>query len=163
MPEIDDLKPRPDPTELTTNLLTREITGLKKLVFMRIDGISANMTERFSSVGVQFNELEKRAIQTKVDSKLAVDAALEAAKEAVREQNNSNTIAINKSEATTVKSIEAINLLIQTNGKAFDDKFSDVKERLNRMEGSGAGLKQGWGYLIGALGVLLALAAYFKH
>lgn len=40
-------------------------------------------------------------------------------------------------------------------------EFSLLKERLDRSEGKGTGLHAGWGYLIGAIGVVAALIAIF--
>jgi hypothetical protein len=95
--------------------------------------------EKFSSIQVQFKERDVRAEQSSKDNKVAVDAALQAAKEAVGEQNKSSTLSIAKSEASTIKQIDQMSLLIQTGNKAIDDKFDDIKERLTRIEGEGKG------------------------
>jgi hypothetical protein len=95
--------------------------------------------EKFISIQVQFRERDVRTEQSSKDSKVAVDAALQAAKEAVGEQNKSSALAIAKSEASTVKQIDQMGLLITTQAKAVDDKFSDVKDRLTRIEGKDTG------------------------
>jgi hypothetical protein len=225
--------PVPDPTELTTAALLREISSLKEVIFTRIDGMdraislfNSNMTrvptdtdkaiyhlqslheakihnvdeerqlsqtvietrldgmdkairllqdtadkfpgridekinslkdvhlERFSSIAVQFNERDVRTESSARDSKVAVDAALQAAKEAVAEQNRSSALAIQKSEASTIKQIDQMGLLLQTGNKAVDDKFDDVKERLTRLEGQG----QGKSTMIAAVCVFVAIA-----
>ena len=98
-----------------------------------------SVDEKFTSIQMQFKERDVRTDQTSKDSKTAVDAALQAAKEAVGEQNKSSAMAISKSEASVVKQIDQMGLLITTQAKAVDDKFSDIKDRLTRIEGKGEG------------------------
>ena len=95
--------------------------------------------EKFGSIQLQFRERDVRTEQSSKDSKVAVDAALQAAKEAVGEQNKSSALAIAKSEASTIKQIDQMTLMIQVSNKGVDDKFDDVKERLTRIEGKNEG------------------------
>lgn len=90
--------------------------------------------EKFSSIETQFIDRDTRTEQTSRDSKVAVDAALQAAKEAVGEQNKSNALAIAKSETTFTKQIDQIGVLITTMQKNFDDKMDDMKERIQAAE-----------------------------
>ena len=118
-----ELRPIPDPTVLTTQQLAVAILNLKELFESRMSAMdkavellqqTANRSptvnevymqheERFKSIAVQFAERDIRTEQTSRDSKVAVDAALQAAKEAVGEQNKSSALAIAKSEAATTK------------------------------------------------------------
>jgi hypothetical protein len=84
----------------------------------------------------------------------------------VGEQNKSSALAIAKSEASTVKQIDQMGLPITTQAKAVDDKFSDVKDRLTRIEGRDVGKtevvtgnKQNIHLIIAAVAVLLALGS----
>lgn len=95
--------------------------------------------EKFRSIQTQFSERDVRTEQTSRDSKVAVDAALQAAKEAVAEQNRSSALSITKSETSTGKQIDQLVALIQSNAKAVDDKFDDLKQRVTRIEGRGEG------------------------
>jgi len=95
--------------------------------------------EKFRSIAVQFSERDTRTEQTSRDSKVAVDAALQAAKEAVGEQNRSSALAIAKSEAATAKSIDQLQVILQTATSAIDDKISDIKERLTIIEAKRVG------------------------
>jgi hypothetical protein len=95
--------------------------------------------EKFGSIQVQFRERDVRTEQSSKDSKVAIDAALQAAKDAVGEQNKSSALAIAKSEASTIKQIDQMTLMIQVSNKGVDDKFDDVKERLTRIEGKNEG------------------------
>lgn len=103
----------------------------------KIDAATGVHEEKFRSIQTQFTERDVRTEQTSRDSKVAVDAALQAAKEAVAEQNRSSALSITKSESATGKQIDQLVALIQSNTKAVDDKFDDIKERLTRIEGKG--------------------------
>lgn len=163
-----DVRPVPDPTSLTTQQLETAIENLRQLFEVRLAGmdkavellqkekdtfpnrvdekltaIAAVQDERFRSIAVQFR-----------DSRAAMDSAFQAAKEAVI-----------KSELTAMKQIDGQGILIQTATKALDDKLNDLKERLTRMEGSGAGkdsarhLSQATGqYIIAIIGTVIGVA-----
>ena len=156
---------KPDPSALTTAQLIREIGGLREVIETRLDGMDKAIQllqsttdklperidekigslkevheEKFRSIQVQFIERDARTEQTSRDSKVAVDAALQAAKEAVGEQNRSSALAIAKSETATVKQIDQQGLLISTATTALDDKINDIKDRLTRIEGKEVGL-----------------------
>src|SRR5665213_1907732 len=115
--------------------------------------------EKFNSIQKQFNERDIRTEQTQRDSKVAVDAALQAAKEAVSEQNKSSALAIGKSEASTTKQIDQLNVLIASSAKGLDDKISDMKDRLTSLDGQKTGGSAVWGYMVGAAGLITALGA----
>lgn len=156
--------PIPDPTLLTTQQLIREINSLREVIETRLDGMDKAIQllqatadkfpgrmdekiaslksvhdERFTSIEKQFVERDVRTEQTAKDSKVAVDAALQAAKEAVGEQNKSSALAIAKSDAMTTKQIDQLGAIGQQNANALDGKIADIKERLTRIEGRGEG------------------------
>lgn len=123
--------------------------------------------EKFDSIATQFQERDTRTEQTSRDSKVAVDAALQAAKEAVGEQNKSNALAIAKSEATFTKQIDQIGVLVTSMGKGFDDKVDDIKSRLQAMESQRKGAGDVWaiwfaatGFAIGIGGVLVTAISF---
>ena len=120
------------------------------------------MNEKFSSVQKQFEERDARTEQAAIAVKIAVDAALQAQKEAASEQSKSNAAATTKSEASTTKLIDALGATITTVTKGFDDKISDVKDRVNRIEGGWGGASQVIGYVIAAVGVLIGLSRFVK-
>lgn len=183
--------PVPDPTLLTTQQLERGIYALQRVIETRLDGMDKAIRllqdtadkfpgridekilslakvheEKFRSIQVQFVERDTRGDQTARDSKVAVDAALQAAKEAVGEQNRSSSLAIAKSETATLKQIDQQGLLIVTATKAIDDKIDDIKERLTRIEGVGIGAgtnranSQQWiTSAVSILGALIAIGA----
>ena len=45
----------------------------------------------------------------------------------------------------------------------LEEKVGALTERLDKAEGSGSGLKAGWGYLIGGVGLLLAILAFLSR
>lgn len=113
----------------------RQINHLRMLLTQRFEVDQ----EKFSSVQTQFNERDVRTEQTAKDSKVAVDAALQAAKEAVGKQQEASDRAIAKAEAATAKQIDQIGVLIATNNKAIDDKVNDLKERMAVITGQDVG------------------------
>ena len=178
-----DSFPRPDPTVLTTQQLLRELGSVREIIEARLNGmdkaivliqhavdktptiseIYAEVKEKFAGIQIQFRERDTRTEQTSRDSKVAVDAALQAAKELGNEQNKSSAQAIQKSEASTTKQIDQQGEMIRQMEKTFEGKINDLKEVISVMEGHSKGLGDGWGYLVGAFGFLATLWAIFKH
>jgi hypothetical protein len=181
-------RPVPDPTRLTTEQLIREIGAARELIDKSIEGtnrvivqLQAEMDKvpgllrhelenfarvqdvKFEGIKTQFAERDTRTDQTSRDSKVAVDAALQAAKEAVGEQNRSSALAIAKSEAATTKQIDQLGILIQTSAGTTESKITDIKERLTRIEGEKAGGKaetttrqMSTNSMVGIIGVMIA-------
>jgi hypothetical protein len=124
----------------------------------------------------QFTERDERTKSTAELNQKAIDAALQAAKELVGVQARGNELNSAKIESLLVKQVEGIIDLIKTNAssasdkidanaKSAADKIDDMKERIATLEsrqsayesrGKGAG--DMWGYIIGALGVIAAIA-----
>lgn len=142
--------------------IDEKIAALEKVHEEKFDALLDLMNEKFASVQKQFAERDVRTEQAAGAVKIAVDAALQAQKEAASEQSKSNAAATTKSEASTTKLIDAQATLITNMTKAFDDKIGDVKDRVNRIEGMGAGAGALWGYIAGAIGVLIGLSRFIK-
>jgi hypothetical protein len=105
----------------------KEFEDLKELLLAQIN-------ERFNKVAQQFELVERQRVEQKKDTKDAVDAALTAQKEAVKEQTTASERAIAKSEAFTTKQIDAIGAIIQSRDKGVDDKIDDLKSRVTAAE-----------------------------
>ena len=127
--------------------------------------------EKFLSIQRQFLERDTRVEQTARDTKVAVDAALQAAEKAVGKQNESFALSINKSEAATTKQIDQQVLNAQTTASGLDSKIVDVKDRITRLESQAVGQlsaeakhttatstqHSSTGLIIGSAGVLVAV------
>jgi hypothetical protein len=132
----------------------------------KIAALKGLQDEKFASINNRFQERDVRSEQQKKDNEVSVGAALQAAKEAVAEQNKSSSLAIAKSETATQKQIDQLGLLIQSVNEASNDKIADIKERLTRIEGKseGAGVEKvthgnAGNQVILIVSVLIALAA----
>jgi cobalamin biosynthesis Mg chelatase CobN len=90
--------------------------------------------ERFNSVETQFELVERQRVEQKKDTKDAVDAALAAAKEAVKEQTTASERAIAKSEAATTKQLEQQSATFSTAIKGVADLLQDTKDRVGAIE-----------------------------
>jgi hypothetical protein len=149
--------PRPDPTILTTEQLHREISGLREFVLGEVRHVGELSDEKFSAVDAHFVAIAERMAEQKTDTKVAVDAALQAAKEAVSMQTEASDKAIAKSEAAITKQIDALAVLVEKSSEAKDEKIDDLKTRLDRLEGRSQGTQMSAGLLFGAVGGLAAV------
>lgn len=173
----------PDPTERTTQVLLRESFMLRELIETRLNAMDkailllqakidrepqlsavvAKMEERFASIDKQFVERDVRVGQAQDASVTAVNAALQAAKEAVAEQNKNNNEAFGKSEAGFTKQIDNIILLVQAQAKGMDEKIDDLKNRIVSIESVKAGGESSWTWVVIVVGIALAtLFVVFK-
>lgn len=176
-------RPTPDPTILTTEQLIRENRSLREILEARLNGIdkSINTIEhglgerqsvidaaiehqksffevKFDGVEKQFTERDKRTEQLSIADKTAIAAALQAQKEAAGAQNESNTAAVSKQEAAFTKLLESAQQSQTAMNKSMDDKINDVKSRLDKGEGHTKGATDSYGIVVGAIGVLIAVA-----
>lgn len=106
---------------------------------------------------------ELTAINRDTENTRALDAALIAAKEAVKVQQDFNDRAIQKQEAVFTKQIDQIGTQISTLTKSFDDKIDDVKNRVIAFESGRTGGKDTWAWVAVIAGITLAtLFVIFK-
>ena len=160
----EDWRPIPDPTLLTTQQLMSAISALKELLFTRLDAMDKAVVllsdtvnrvptdttkqvshlkelheEKFAGIQRQFEERDVRAEQESRNNKVSLDAALQAAKEAVGKQNESFALSIAKSEASTMKQMEQQGQLIASSNNGLESKISDLKDRVTAIESKGVG------------------------
>jgi hypothetical protein len=149
--------PRIDPTSVTKEaidaakadlrremeVIVRErdsaVAALRVEVMSEIRRVNDVTDQKFDAVKQQFEERDTRTEQAAQESRISLDAALAAAKEAVGEQNKSNALSIAKSEGATQKQIDALVELFNTRTGALDNRVSDIKSRLDSGEGGQTG------------------------
>jgi hypothetical protein len=102
--------PVPDPTKLTTDAVTAAKADIEKLFDTKLGGFKELVASEF------------RGRDT------ALAAALKSAQELVKQQNDSNTLAIDKATTATAKEIDAVRR-----------QHEDLKERFIEERGSSAG------------------------
>lgn len=124
--EKTGMVPVPDPTKLTTDAVSAAKVELKELFDTKIVALRELMDEKF------------------LGRDTALAAALKSAQELVKQQNDSNTIAIDKATASTTKQIDA-----------QAERIDDLKERISELAA------RNWsavgGYIIGAIGIIASL------
>ena|SRR5687767_1380312 len=130
IPSLGGVVPAPDPTKLTTDAVDRA----KAEVDIRLGFYRDLVDEKFKGVAAEFAMRDT-----------ALQAALKAAEAAVRQQNESNTIAIDKSAMSFTKQIDGL-----------DEKINDLKERMTELASKNyTGLG---GYIVGAVGIIAIIA-----
>jgi hypothetical protein len=125
----------------TTHLredVDRQQNALREFLISYIDRVADVSSEKFAGIDTRFLERDARTAQAAEESRISLDAALAAAKEAVSEQNKANTLAIGKSEAATQKQIDAMAALMATTNKSLEDKINDIKIALAEVPGKQA-------------------------
>jgi hypothetical protein len=124
--------PVPDPTKLTTDAVAQARSELVELFDTKLAGFKELITEKFAGR----------------DTALA--AALKAAQELVKQQNDSNTLANDKMSDGFTKQIESL-----------DEKISDLKDRvsdLGRKDWATVGA-----YIVGAIGIAALIISALLH
>ena len=111
------------------NAIRRQVADIHSLMSVEIGKLAEVTREKFVGVAAQFSERDTRTDQRAGDTKLAVDAAFAAAKEAT-----------SKIEIGFTKSIDGLQQLLQAVSKSSDDKISDLKDRLTAVESRTAGI-----------------------
>lgn len=119
--------------------IDRQVLSLREYLLGQIRNVESVGIERFAAIDTRFLERDTRTAQAADESRISLDAALAAAKEAVSEQNKANAQAIAKSEVATQKQIDSMVALMTTSNKSLEDKISDLKARLDRGEGRDTG------------------------
>jgi septal ring factor EnvC (AmiA/AmiB activator) len=117
-----DLRPRPDPTTLTTAQLLRETQQLQELLEAKMAQVVAVFDERFRSIDRQLELVEKQRLEQKQDTATSLDAALQAQKEAVA-----------KTEAATTKSTDQLGNTFNTAFEGVRRELADLKERVGKI------------------------------
>ena len=125
--------PIPDPTKLTTDAVNAAKADIEKLFDTKLRGFRELVEEQFKGRDT------------------ALTAALKAAQELVKQQNDSNQLAINKSEESFSKLIESL-----------DGKITDLKDNVAALSAKNWSVVGA--YIVGAVGMsALVIAALQYH
>lgn len=135
----DIVNTRIDGMDKATDLRMKHSDEMPSLVRDAVEHIKELYVEKFDSIALQFSERDIRTIQAQVASSDALAAALQAAKELVNAQGEASAAAAVKSETSFTKQIDQIGTIIQTLEKALDARITELKERIDRGEGSESG------------------------
>jgi hypothetical protein len=148
-------------------LVQKRTDEIPTLVKEQVGQLQALHEGMFKAVETQFRERDTRVEQTKIDGNKAIDAALQAAKEAV-----------GKTEIGFTKQIDAQQVVINTMAEGFDGKIGDIKDLISKLESrmqTAEGIRQNttdvvktgrdnssalFGYIIGAaatIGMIITL------
>jgi hypothetical protein len=127
-----DTIPRQDPSELTTDQLLREIGHLRELVEGQVAALNARMDAQKELTEAQFRASTEN-----------VATAFTAAKEAVGKQ-----------DADTTKQLDRLADVIRTVEGSVAQRFEDLKGRMDRGEGKGAGFGAAGALIAGVIGVV---------
>ncbi len=109
-------------------LLDQLYDSVKDLT-VRVGQLAQVTDQRFAGIAEQFKERDTRTDQRAGDTKLAVDAAFAAAKEAT-----------SKIEMGFTKSIDSQQAVQTAQTKATEDKISDLKDRMTALENRTVGI-----------------------
>jgi len=164
---IPTQRPPADPSELTTDALNAAVQNLKDLLGARLDAMDKAtvhqietvdsvlatagrmvtqlkdlQNEKFNSIHQQFSERDIRTEQASAAAAQALAAALQAAKELVGAQGEASAAAAVKSETAFTKQFEQIVATITTLTDAIDKRITELKERIDRGEGSDSGVRE---------------------
>lgn len=135
----DDLVRVPTEVQKQIAALREVVEGKFGVLEIKICDADKLNQEKFKNIDKMLDTGELARIEQKRDTATAVDAALKAAKEAVTEQNASNVLAINKSEAAMTKQMDQQAALLSQIKGGLEDKINDIKIQM----GMGQGKTQG--------------------
>jgi hypothetical protein len=133
-----DSKPSADPTQLTTEALQRAINSLHDIISREVtheceSRVAADLAiQAFNKRELQL--IEGQRVEQKLDTKAAVDAALAAAKEAVKEQTTASGLSISKSENATNEQLKQLGATFTTAIAGVDRTINDWKDRVTSAE-----------------------------
>lgn len=150
-------RPPSDPSELTTAQILRETAILRELLETNVNGIGAVAEQKFQAVDRQFDLVERMRVEQKNDTKAAVDAALTAQKEAVKEQTTAFALATAKSEAAMTEQLKAITATFTAGITALTDAHNDTKDRVSRFESAKSGSSSAVTGIIAAVSVFISI------
>lgn len=142
------------PTELES-----KIYSLKELFDTKLQALKEVRATDHRAIREHFELIEKIRVEQKADTQLKVDDALKAVKESTAEQNKNFLAATTKSETSTTKQIDQQGQNTASITEGLNKEIGNLKERLTGIEQRSSGRGDVWGYIIGGVGLIIALVA----
>jgi hypothetical protein len=152
--------PVPDPTKLTTDAVALAKKELTSFFDVQVSGIKSDLAKLWAAIeaipGLSEEQIkhlreliEEKFVGVKTEftmRDIALAAAFKAAEAAVKSQNESNTLAIDKAGAAFTKQIDSL-----------DEKIDDLKARISDLS------RKDWAtvgaYIVGAIGIAALIVA----
>jgi phage-related protein len=110
------------------------MAGQEQSLSKQLGAFHELMNEKFRSVDQQLALVERQRVEQKSDTKAAVDAALTAQKEAVKEQTTATDKAIEKTEKGTNEQLKQITINFTAGMANLQEVLNDMKDRLVKLE-----------------------------
>lgn len=136
-------------TNLRLDLLLRIPAETDKLVANQallhrqdVDRVTEAHAQDVLRLDMRFDERDVRAVMIAESSQKALDAGLVTAAEKVALQNESNSKASEKLEASTAKQIDGLLALVKNGFSTEDEKIGDIKDRVAALENMSGGRAQ---------------------
>jgi len=180
--ELPDIKPRPDPTLLTTAALKQSIENLKEFLISRIASGEALLDakinhnylmdeKRHRETREWFGYGRDHRMEVKADAEKALERAFSAAKELTDQQRKCNEEAASKAESAFHEQLNAWKSEANVAREAMSSRLDELKERLDRGTGKEEYQTKTQGWLIpmivvGAIAfgsLIVNLLQLFKH
>jgi rhodanese-related sulfurtransferase len=133
-------------TEAVKGVISERLDGSVSLLNEKILSLSNITTQQFASINNTFAEKDK-----------AVLVGLSAQKESAAAAQAASDAAISKMENNFTKLIEQGNNLLLEVRRNTELQMNEIKSRLDRGEGAHSGGRDVWGYVVGAIGILLTV------
>lgn len=160
----DGAATRMNAMDAATTLQLDALQEVRPQTQRQIGHLKELLEEKFASVYRMFDERDVRTNQASEASKQALDAALAAAKELVNAQAIASGAAAEKAELSTIKQIDQIGLRIDALREAQDQRIVELKERIDRGEGTMIGqagsrdqTRLNYGAILGSVSLFLVL------
>lgn len=129
-----------------TDVTDQRFIAFEKSVDQRFNGTREAVNMQFESVNTRFSDSAKNVNDTML-----------AQKSNVEETSRNSIAAMDKVEGSIIKQIDSQGLYMSTMFKGTDERINDCKDRLTAIEARGKGVGDVWGWIAGALGLLIAI------
>jgi hypothetical protein len=140
---VGDIRPIPDPTELTSKAVDKAVDVSRTYTAQEIEHVKGWMVSEVGHLrdwaGIQFTLNERQRLELKEDTEKAVKSALDAAKEAVKEQTTASQLANTKSEIGFKEQLGQQDSRFSLANEGINREVDALTKRVDRMET----LKQG--------------------